>query len=188
MIKMEVSDPIDTIIESLRDIPKKVANPSIAKALNRVAVTARKRAVKEVKDYMNVSPALVKSMIDIRKANAKKLISVLKNRGQRLNLAQFKGRQTKKGVQASTYGITRVYKGAFLIKGGKAAMARETQARLPIRPLYGPGVISSLTRLKTYPNMSEVNAADFKKALYADINFRMGKLSLPVPERFRPIR
>ncbi len=175
MITIRAITPIDAIIDAISALPKKIAKPAIAKALNRAATATRKRSAKVIQNEMGVKAGALKTAVKVERANAKKLSALISNRGKRLNLIRFGAKQGKKGVRAKAWGTRRLYKGAFIGNKGRTVFARTSAERLPIKPLFGPGVAQTVIDGGIYKKLRRFTSEEFKKVLFKEVAFRMQK-------------
>lgn len=187
MIELSVSDPTDQIIKAMQDLPSKVVKPALMRALNRSATATRAKAVKEIRQEMGVSAATVREGIKLERAQARRLAAILRHRGRRLNLIRFGARQTKKGVSAKAWGKRRTYRGAFIVKERTVFTRERGAGRLPIRPMYGPGIVQTAIDRDVYRNLRNFTNDEFKKVLVHEINFRMQKLARKGAPNFKKV-
>lgn len=127
---------------ALRDVPR-LAEVAAARALNRVATTARAQAsraisaetglkVNEVRDHLSLSPA--------RTSSGGETVVTITVPPWAPNLIRFTARQTKAGVSANAWRTRKVYRGTFIANKGRTVFKRVGKARLPIEPVHGPSI------------------------------------------------
>ena len=89
------------------------------------------------------------------KANIRKLFAVLILRGGKYPLERFRAKQTSIGVTASAYGVNKVYKSSFIqtVRGKKNVFKRSSKTRLPIKQLWGTGLLDTFKRKKKFKNL-----------------------------------
>lgn len=113
------------------------------RALNRSAVTTRTFMQRAVADDTNLGSRDVAKQMRVDEATQQRLTSRVIISGKRIPLADFKARQTRRGVSADTGGGRKVYPGTFLAtmkSGHLGVFARRGKARLPIDERYGPSL------------------------------------------------
>ena len=121
----------------------------IARAINRVALAMRTKAVKVIRTYYNVKAADLKGPrgIHFTRANRYRLYSVISVAGTRLSLIYFGAREIKgrgragrgAGVSAMVIRGRRIHlRRAFIrrLRYGEAVVERKTKARYPILPPF----------------------------------------------------
>lgn len=128
-----------------------------ARAINRTAITTRKKASQVIRETLNVKAAKIKNRLRIHKATAVNLSGDIQSRYKPLRVSDFNGiRQTKKGVTVRMRKDKprKVFKGAFIatvrsghrgafIRAGNGTRwtkgrPRTSSPNLPIKELLGP--------------------------------------------------
>ena len=126
----------------------------IARTLNRVAASVKAASAKYIAPKMSCTQKDVKRRMAEDKAFANKLWASIIPSGRPLKLIAFKARQTAKGVVAKAWGKSKLYKGSFIapLKHGsstKAVYARKGRHSLPVKQLWGAGVVQLFKQNET---------------------------------------
>ncbi len=125
------------------------------RTLNRVANSAKVASARHIAPQMNSRQAAVKRRIETRKATHKTLWATLVARDRALQLIEFvigskKPTQQPGGkrgvVRAKVYGKTRTLNQAFIAPRRRGSSKttvymRKSGKRLPLKMLYGPGIM-----------------------------------------------
>jgi len=128
---------------------------AVVRTINRTAESAKVASAKHIAPQMNSRQAGVKRRIQTVRATHKRLWATLVAKGRSLQLIEFvvgskKPTQQKGGkrglVKAKVYGKTRTLNDAFIAprKSGSSKTTvyiRKKGKRLPLRQLYGPGIM-----------------------------------------------
>ena len=133
------------------------------RGLDRTAVSARKSAMKEIREKTGLPPKFLRERLTIKRASVGNLTAEIRAAKGAPNLARFNARQVKAGVSANAWNVRKVYKGAFLGNGGRTAFARTSKARLPLKPLRGPSVPKAFMQDAAQRAIAEAVAAEFPK-------------------------
>lgn len=155
-----VSSDLKKLRRGLNALETKVAPQVTIRTLNRVAESAKVASARHIAPQMNSRQAAVKRRIENRKAQVnkrvgKQLWSTLVARDRALQLIEFvvgskKPTQQPGGkrglVRAKVYGKTRTLSKAFIAprKRGSSkttVYVRKSGKRLPLKMLYGPGIM-----------------------------------------------
>jgi hypothetical protein len=140
-MRIDLTVDIEPALRYLKDIEKNVVPRAAAATINKVAVSARAEAVRQIARETGIPQAEVRKRIDIvGRASKYKLEAVITARPWSPNLIRFKAREVRQGVAASAWRKRKVYKGAFIGNKGRTVFARTSKDRLPIKPLRGPSV------------------------------------------------
>lgn len=145
MISIDVRDNFKSVEKNLGFLAKKQLPRARVTAINRTANGVRTEAVKFAKEYIGKSDIKVKelrSKTHIYRASAKyRQYAVITFRRAIFPLKRFKPKQTPKGIVASAFGQTKLYRGTFFATVGKGEhkgiFKRMSKARLPIKELWG---------------------------------------------------
>lgn len=150
-----VQNDLKKLRRGLNALETKVAPQATIRTLNRVAESAKVASARHIAPQMNSRQAAVKRRIETRKATFKQLWSTLVARDRALQLIEFvvgskKPTQQPGGkrglVRAKVYGKTRTLSKAFIAprKRGSSKTTvyiRKSGKRLPLKMLYGPGIM-----------------------------------------------
>lgn len=74
------------------------------------------------------------------------LVYKIKASDRHIPLAEFKARETRKGISAAPWGTRRIFGGTFFAYGGSNVFKRQGPERGPIEGLYGGSVLRELER------------------------------------------
>lgn len=150
-----VQNDLKKLRRGLNALETKVAPQATIRTLNRVAESAKVASARHIAPQMNSRQAAVKRRIVTRKATFKQLWATLVARDRALQLIEFvvgskKPTQQPGGkrglVRAKVYGKTRTLSKAFIAprKRGSSKTTvyiRKSGKRLPLKMLYGPGIM-----------------------------------------------
>ena len=150
-----VQHDLKKLRRGLNALETKVAPQATIRTLNRVAESAKVASARHIAPQMNSRQAAVKRRIETRKATFKQLWATLVARDRALQLIEFvvgskKPTQQPGGkrglVRAKVYGKTRTLSKAFIAprKRGSSkttVYVRKSGKRLPLKMLYGPGIM-----------------------------------------------
>lgn len=140
---------MDQILKQFGSIGGKVPL-ALSRALNRSSQTARAEAVRQVRDQYTAKAKTVRDTIKITKANPNHLQAKITSIGSPLRLYNFKVSPKRPSPKRTTpinvevkKGSSKSLPGAFVanVKNGNTGVfSRVSDARLPIKQLYGPAV------------------------------------------------
>jgi len=148
-VEISVKSRLDEIIRDLDAHPETVRKAA-AMALNRVAPTARSRAVKKINAETGLRQSSIRKRITLTKARDYLLQVKLTAQRHAPNIASYGGVQTKQGVRSRAWRKSRVYPRTFILPGTRIAVARKTKARYPLKAIYGPSLPNAfVTRVVT---------------------------------------
>jgi len=150
-----IQHDLKKLMRSLNSLEREVAPQATVRTLNRVANSAKVASARHIAPQMNSRQAAVKRRIETRKATHKTLWATLVARDRALQLIEFvigskKPTQQPGGkrgvVRAKVYGKTRTLNQAFIAprKRGSSKTTvymRKSGKRLPLKMLYGPGIM-----------------------------------------------
>jgi hypothetical protein len=150
-----IQHDLKKLMQGLNVLETKVAPQATVRTLNRVAESAKVASAKNIAPQMNSRQAAVKRRIETRKATFKTLWATLVARDRALQLIEFvvgskKPTQQMGGkrrlVRAKVYGKTRTLSKAFIAprRNGSSKTTvymRKSGKRLPLKMLYGPGIM-----------------------------------------------
>ena len=150
-----IQHDLKKLMRSLNSLEREVAPQATVRTLNRVANSAKVASAKHIAPQMNSRQAAVKRRIETRKATHKTLWATLVARDRALQLIEFvigskKPTQQPGGkrgvVRAKVYGKTRTLNQAFIAPHRRGSSKttvyiRKSGKRLPLKMLYGPGIM-----------------------------------------------
>ena len=150
-----VQHDLKKLMRSLNSLEREVAPQATVRTLNRVANSAKVASAKHIAPKMNSRQAAIKRRIETRKATHKTLWATLVARDRALQLIEFvigskKPTQQPGGkrgvVRAKVYGKTRTLSKAFIAPRRRGSSKttvymRKSGKRLPLKMLYGPGIM-----------------------------------------------
>lgn len=155
---MQLSVKVDTteVERMLTELQREFIPKATSAALNRVGVSARAEAVREVAKATSMRQRDVRERTAFRKASRQSLVVELKAEPWSPNLIRYQARQTKQGVSAKAWGQRKVYRGAFIGNKCRTVFTREGKDRLPLKALHGPSVPKEFMREHTTKAMERV--------------------------------
>lgn len=150
-----IQHDLKKLMRSLNSLEREVAPQATVRTLNRVANSAKVASARHIAPQMNSRQAAVKRRIETRKATHKTLWATLVARDRALQLIEFvigskKPTQQPGGkrgvVRAKVYGKTRTLNQAFIAPRRRGSSKttvymRKSGKRLPLKMLYGPGIM-----------------------------------------------
>ena len=118
---------------------------AVSRALNRSAVTTKTVMQRNVADDTKLPSRTVAKQLRIEEArpSPERLRARIIITGARIPLADFKARQTRRGVTADVGTGRKLYPSTFLAKmksGHEGVFGRRGKARLPIDERFGPSL------------------------------------------------
>lgn len=147
---ISIQDDLHELRRTLTELQRQAIPIALPTALNRTGRQMESHGVKVVAKSMGVRQKSVRERIHRTIARRQSPYFRFDAYGKKVNIASFRGaRQTKKGVSSSAFGRRRVYPRTFLNKSGKTAFKRVGKSRLPIRPIWGPGIRREFERHRT---------------------------------------
>jgi hypothetical protein len=161
-VKIDISVDVDKAMRQLTEIEKNLVPKATAAALNKIGVTARTEAAREIARATGLKVSEVKNRVPLIRATKTRLIAILSALPFAPNLARFKARQTKQGVSAHAWGRRKIYRGTFLANKGRTVFRRMGKRRLPIAPVHGPSVPRTFMAAKTQAAIRRVVTERFK--------------------------
>lgn len=152
---ISVTHDLKQLRRKLTALEREVAPQATVRTLNRVANSAKVASAKHIAPKMNSRQAAVKRRIETQKATRKTLWATLVARDRALQLIEFvvgskKPTQQPGGkrgvVRAKVYGKTRTLNKAFIAPRRRGSSKttvymRKSGKRLPLKMLYGPGIM-----------------------------------------------
>lgn len=149
MLRVTVEENTEDARRALDRLNFRQFNRVIVTALNATARETRTQTARSVSKAMGLKVGAVRRRVTAINANPNTLTARVTAKGRPLGLAEFKARQTRRGVSASAYGKRKTYKGTFLARlstGLTGVFVRRGGGRYPVKYLYGPGIAQTLDR------------------------------------------
>lgn len=138
---VSVSHTLDDMRRTLRYLEVQLIPQALPTALNRTGRQMETAGVRVVAKAMGVRQTSVRRRIIRTIARKARPVFRFDAFGKKVNIASFEGtRKTKRGVSSRAFGQRRVYPRVFLSRSGKTALKRLGKSRLPVRPVWGPGI------------------------------------------------
>lgn len=110
-------------------------------ALNRAGNQTRTLMKRSLVKQTGIKYGLVEAAIKTKRATKHRLEYELEARGKETNLNLFGAKQRKKGVSAKPWNKRRIFKSTFIIpRYGSKVYRRTSDARGPLKPVYGPNI------------------------------------------------
>ncbi len=156
-------------------IPKAAAH-----ALNRTAQQVQSAAVKEIARETGLKQKDVREAMSRARATWGRLVAAVIATGRAVNLIRFT-RQTRAGarkaggVSANAWGRRRLYRGTFIANQGRTVFVRESDARLPIKPVHGPSVPREMVREKVSRLLRTVIDTNWPKNFRDDLRYYLNR-------------
>lgn len=170
----------------LRQLPEALAIKATIRALNKAAVNVRTASVAAVRKHRALSARAIRDGITIERASKVKLYSQLKVSGRPVSLKEYGARKGARGVSVLvTPGRRKLVhhhgNTAFIADSiGGHVFAREGQARLPIRKLFGPSLPSTFTQDAVRRVWTDKAAEAMVKRMAEEVRFELLRKAAPV--------
>ena len=185
-----IQHDLKKLMQSLNALETKVAPQATVRTLNRVAESAKVASAKHIASQMNSTQASVKRRIETRKATFKTLWATLVARDRALQLIEFvvgskKPAQQVGGkrelVRAKVYGKTRTLSKAFIAPRRRGSSKttvymRKSGKRLPLKMLYGPGIMQLFRQRENDQVMQAKVSERFPIEFRRNLDFYINKL------------
>ncbi len=174
MLNVDVTQDFKEVNKMLKGIPglvDKAAVRSLNRTNDQVAVIARRLIAKD----MGIPVKVVRAGMFKMKARRHRLTATTIARGGRLNLIRFKANQTKLGVSAKAWGKRKVYKGTFIGNSGSTVFKRTSAKRLPVKPLWGPAISTTMLQDAIVAAMSLHATNQWQKNFARDMQFYLDR-------------
>lgn len=177
---------VDRAIRKLRKLGETVPSKALVRAQNKTARTVRAVMGRLSSKEGGLKVGDAKRQISIIRATKSKPRAVIVARGAANSLRKFFARQIRKGVSHKAYGRRQVARGAFMALPGKNSKGtqsnipqvfiRQTEARTPIRKLWGPSIARILGDDAALAAIRRSIRETFPKRLRQEINFITSQL------------
>lgn len=152
---------VDDLPELRRALPRaarRAMPTAVSQALNRVAPSMRKVAVRAMSTHTGIPQKDIRSRIVVHKAGKADLTARIEAKGRPLNVIRFmttravsswlsRSPAKRKPISARPWGIKRTYsRRVFIGNQGRTLFIREGAGRMAIRGLAGPSIGRELVR------------------------------------------
>ncbi len=178
---ISIQSDLKQLQKQLTALEREAYPKAVARTLNRVASSAKVASAKHIAPMMNAKQADIKRRMIEEKAYPKKLwVSIIAS-GSALKLIAFKARRTAKGVVAKAWGVNKLYRGTFIapVKHGSsnnAVYTRKTKHSLPVKQLWGPGVVQLFKKPENITIMQDIVRMRLSTEFKNNINFYASRL------------
>lgn len=173
-MKLDVRLNVQSML-ALRSDSEKQVRKAASYSLNRAIDTGRTAGARGVSQATKIKTRDVAKRMTIRGANPDRLIATLEAHPYSPNLAKFRATENSKGVAASAWEGRKTYKHAFINPKTQRVVARQTNARLPLKGLKGPSVRKTFMREEIQRQVSAAAEQRFITDFERDITRRLGK-------------
>ena len=140
---------------------QKDINTAAVAALNKVGITARATAARQISRVSGLPVNQVRQHVPLVRANKWRLQAEISGKPYSPNLIRYSARQTKQGVSANAWRKRKVYRGTFIANKGRTVFKRVGPERLPIKAVYGPSVRREFIRDTTFKAVEQTVDARF---------------------------
>lgn len=165
-VRVDVEKAIRGLWLMQRDV-----NTAATAALNKVGVTARAAAAREISKASGLPVNQVRPHVPLVRANKWSLQCEISAKPYAPNLIRYAARQTRAGVSANAWRKRKVYRGTFIANKGRTVFKRIGPSRLPIKAVYGPSVrrefIRDTVTKAIHRTVDQRFALEFERALTA---------------------
>lgn len=182
MIEIDVEIDAKRVELFFRGLETKGLDAASARALNKVAITVRQRAVQEVFKVRRIRKTDIKKSMQIVRANRRLLESRVRASNRPLSLKAYKaklgGRKGHKRVVVNITGKRQVLEHAFILEGkGGHVFERKGSKSLPIRRLSGPSIGSAMVKGAVKNVLRGVIRERWPVVYKREVEFEIRKLS-----------
>ena len=135
-----VKNTIKQAMKNVKFVHQQYIPKALVTALNKVGAEVATQAKKELAGATGLKAGVVAKKIGkdkARRGDEKYTISIKSNY---LNLIEFNGKQTKRGVSAKAWGNRKIYRGAFIGRGqnsGKQLVFKKGRGSKQIKAVHG---------------------------------------------------
>ena len=139
-MEVKLNSTIQKAIISVGDVHRKYTKSALVTALNKVGKEALSRAKEELAGATGLTQARANKGLTPSKAKQSDPEYSFKIKSRYLNIIEFKGKQTKKGVTDNAWGKRKLYRGSFIGSGrnsGKQLAFRRVKDSKRIEALHG---------------------------------------------------
>lgn len=187
-IKVDVRGSMDKIIADLGSLKKGVIEKAAPRALNKVIDQVTTATAREIRaSGYKLKVGIIKKNLTKQRANAGKLVAVVRASGRPIPLINYGARETAKGVSVDVLNGRKVITGAFIAikaNGQKAVYVRAGKTHkkvlkngraiwsgLPIKELYGPSVPDGLANKSVQEALQRLVEEKFPDILRQQIKY-----------------
>ena len=147
LMRIDIDGDIGRAADPLVVLSRKRWERAVSTAVNETGRQTLTMAARLVSKEAGLKARTTKKQFALRKSRPSTLTATVVAHGSPIHLVEFGARQTKRGVSAKAWGKRKTYPGTFIAtmaSGKRGVFVRKGAGRLPIRPLYGPGVPGTL--------------------------------------------
>ena len=148
-MEVKVNSNFKKALRDIGNVPRKYVQKALVTALNKVGVEVATQAKKELAGATGLKAGVVGKKIKkdkARRGDEKYTISI---KLKYLNLIEFNGKQTKRGVSAKVWGNRKIYRGAFIGRGqnsGKQLVFKKGRGSKQIKAVHGASLPREFVR------------------------------------------
>jgi Prophage minor tail protein Z (GPZ) len=200
VMQVTVRWDVNAVINKLNAIQKGIGDRALVSALNKVTTQAQTQMSRAIREDYNISPALVRERLKIRRATAKGLATFTAalignpNSGgakrsmnmihfleRSVTLAEARRRGKSKTLSELRFKVKRSggkvsIPGAFIGNNGRTVFIREGRARLPIKPVRTIGVPQMFSTRKNVGLVEKWIKANFHRILQSEIRYYLSRI------------
>jgi len=177
---MLVASNVQEVTRQLRQT-ENATRTATRRALNKIGQQGLTLTLRSLAKATGVTVRKLREYVSLDRANYSELSSAIKVIAHTFNIASVgTARQTRRGVSSIAWGVRKVYRGAFLIRGGRTAMHRLGKARLPIEPVWGPRITREFARQGVDDELTQLVATKFPSTFKHELDFVLGRVGLGV--------
>ena len=146
--------------------------PALRRAINHTGDKARTQVGRSLVKQTGLKYGKVREVLHTYRAGSS-LTYLIKALGGYVSLKEFAARQTQRGVSAAPWGKRRVFPHTFIVASlGEHVFERKTDARYPIRKLWGPAIPAEMVKDQT----KEAFETTVETELPARIDYEIGAI------------
>lgn len=177
-MKVDVRSNIAEVQRALNATRLEVGNKAAVRAINKVAITVRAEASKDIRAVYNITATTAKSNIKIKRAIPSNPQATITATGRRLPLLAFAARQTSKGVSVKVLvaGARKVVQHAFIEtahSGIRGVLLRTGASRYPLKFLTSLGVAQAFGAKKVQEMLQQVVRERFPVVYRQELKFAL---------------
>lgn len=183
-ITLDFREEMKKVQRSLNDLQRKAVPRAANSTNNKVAVTARKHTVSDLKNAMGQSTGLSSSgfrrALALRRSTLRTLTATITASGRPLPLIDFNARKGAKGVTAKAWGKRKQYKGTFIARmpnGKRGVFKRSGKKRLPIKELFGPSIPAVFLQDDIQRNLKRVINQNWRPTFERELAYYLRKFN-----------
>jgi Prophage minor tail protein Z (GPZ) len=177
-VKVDVRSNIAEVQRALDLTQAEVGKAATSRAINKVAITVRAEAAKDIRSVYNITAATAKGNITIRRATANNPAATVTASGRRLPLLAFAARQTAKGVSVKVLvaGARKVVAHAFIETAHsniRGVLLRRGPSRYPLKFLTSLGVAQAFGAKRVQTILAKTVAERFPIVYRQELKFAL---------------